>query len=263
MEEEKAGQLEKMCDFAAIWHTTYFLRSTLLSIAPKLDLNFLKDMKELKKYDVGLASTVRESLFYHSYYLTEELVPVALVDKTLKKSEKEALAAKIYFSANSEKPPSKPKLRTEVNDGDRNYLCEFAGEGSWKLFNDIGICDQARDWLQLPASEWEEHGSFRALEHFVKSLACVNDSSERKIKLIQDYVLSAKSEEKRQNILFSAHQNRTILKYDEMTKEIMTCYFNGQQCCIQGRAKVHYPPPPPPPRGGPGQTPSPPPATTP
>ena len=49
--------------------------------------------------------------------------------------------------------------------------------------------------------------------------------------------------EKRQNILFSAHQNRTILKYDEMTKEMMTCYFNGQQCCIQGRAKVHYPPP--------------------
>ena len=43
--------------------------------------------------------------------------------------------------------------------------------------------------------------------------------------------------------MFSAHQNRTILKYDEMTKEMMTCYFNGQQCCIQGRAKVHYPPP--------------------
>ena len=46
MEEEKAGQLEKMCDFAAIWHTTYFLQSNLMSIAPKLDLNFLKDMKE-------------------------------------------------------------------------------------------------------------------------------------------------------------------------------------------------------------------------
>ena len=111
--------------------------------------------------------------------------------------------------------------------------------GNSRILSRAKLSDKARDWLQLPASQQE---SFRALEHFVKSLACVNDSSERKIKLIQDYVLSAKSEEKRQNILFSAHQNRTILKYDEMTKEIMTCYFNGQQCCIQGRAKVHYPP---------------------
>ena len=117
--------------------------------------------------------------------------------------------------------------------------------GNSRILSRAKLSDKARDWLQLPASEWEQQDSFRALEHFVKSLACVNDPSERKIKLIQDYVLSAKSEEKREKILFSAHQNRTILKYDEMTKEIMTCYFNGQQCCIQGRAKVHYPPPPP------------------
>ena len=55
--------------------------------------------------------------------------------------------------------------------------------------------------------------------------------------------------EKRQNILFSAHQNRTILKYDEMTKEMMTCYFN---VLYTGEGKGTLPPPPEPSMGGGG-----------
>ena len=64
--------------------------------------------------------------------------------------------------------------------------------GNSRILSRAKHSDKARNWLQLPASEWEQQDSYRALEHFVKSLACVNDPSERKIKLIQDYVLVLK-----------------------------------------------------------------------
>ena len=224
LDENQERQLEKVCDFAAIWHTPYFLQTTILARAPRLDFTFLADMKKLKEYDEGLSCVVAESLYLHSYYLSEELIPVALIDDGLVSDEKEAIAAKIYFSDCVVQAPCKPKLRSEKNDGLKSELSDFAGERSWKLFDDLQISEESKNWMLLPCEEWKKHESFLKFEKYVKSLACVNDTSERKIKLIQDYVSSAKNEEKRQNILQCAHRNRSLLSYDQMTKEIVNVF---------------------------------------
>lgn len=135
------------------------------------------------------------SLYYHSYYLTEELVVVSLADGNLDKREREDLAAKIYFSSNKGENIAKPTLRLKDKDNLKTNLRDIAGEKSWKIFNDLEI-SQDCDWLINPIEEWDDHQSFRDFKKFVSGLACVNDTSERKIKLIQDYVGSSMSESK-------------------------------------------------------------------
>ena len=68
----------------------------------------------------------------------------------------------------------------------------------------------------------------------------IYDTSERMIKLIQDFVLSSKSEDKRQKILQSACNNRQTLEDKKMTWEITyhkSCCFilgGGSKEQIQG-----------------------------
>ena len=133
------------------------------------------------------------SLYYHSYYLTEKLVVVSLANGNLDKREREDLAAKIYFSSNKGENIAKPTLRSKDKDNLKTNLRDIAGEKSWKIFNEIS---QDCDRLINPIEEWDDHQSFRDFKKFVSGLTCVNDTSERKIKLIQDYVGSSMSESK-------------------------------------------------------------------
>ena len=73
------------------------------------------------------------SLYYHSYYLTEELVVVSLADGNLDKREREDLAAKIYFSSNKGENIAKPTLRSKDKDNLKTNLRDIAGEKSWKF----------------------------------------------------------------------------------------------------------------------------------
>ena len=129
------------------------------------------------------------------------------------------MAVKLYFSSNSGSTPVvKPQL-IPFQNFKKTQLSDFVGENSWKIFNDLQISDT--DWLLLPENEWKNNASYLKIKSFVSGIKCVNDSAERHIKLIQDYVLTAKSEEKRQSILISASQSRAKLSYDKMTKGIV------------------------------------------
>ena len=57
---------------------------------------------------------------------------------------------------------------------------------------------------------------------FVKGLPCVNDCSERNVRLVQDYIDGYHSEDMRQNLFQVVRDNRTKLTHnltmDELTK---------------------------------------------
>ena len=54
---------------------------------------------------------------------------------------------------------------------------------------------------ETPSDFWKEFAGYNEFQSFVKSVEVVKDSSERAVKLIQDNVERAKSEEKLQNLL--------------------------------------------------------------
>ena len=64
------------------------------------------------------------------------------------------------------------------------------------------------EWLQLPPNLWHLITAYKEFNSFVRALPVVNDSAERNIRLIQDFVLSCHDEELRQDLLLAVDLKR-------------------------------------------------------
>ena len=69
-----------------------FFHSSLPSRAPALDLLAVSQMRAYRSLQPKLADNCLQSLCRHSWYLTEELVVLSLVDKSLWEEERKAAA---------------------------------------------------------------------------------------------------------------------------------------------------------------------------
>ena len=54
------------------------------------------------------------------------------------------------------------------------------------------------EWLQLPAVEWKLYEGYSVMKKFVDKLPVANDSAERGIALIKQFINNVKDEGKRQ-----------------------------------------------------------------
>ena len=64
------------------------------------------------------------------------------------------------------------------------------------------------DFLRVPVCDWDENESFKAGRMIVRNLRVVNDSAERGVKLTSDFLKTAKSEDRLQNILQVVENSR-------------------------------------------------------
>ena len=60
----------------------------------------------------------------------------------------------------------------------------------------------------------EASDSYEKFKCFMKNDICVNDCAERNIRQIQDFVVTYKSEDMKQNVMLVARDNRKKLKED-------------------------------------------------
>ena len=151
----------------------------------------------------------------HLYYLTEELVVLCLFSNKVDENTKEAMASKIVSFA---KPKTfaleKPKVPI-MDIG--TTLPSLVGPNSWLLFDVMG---DTGDWLLKSSDMWENDHHYVETRAFVRSMKVVNDSSERGVKLIQDFcnVITVDSE-KRRHLLKSVQSSRT--KFPNFKKETL------------------------------------------
>ena len=81
------------------------------------------------------------------------------------------------------------------------------------IFKILGIDGPAqRFWLNLKPDTWEEIVPYRTLCRFVKTLAVVNDESERGVRVAEDYTKRVKNETMRQDLFQCIQRRREILK---------------------------------------------------
>ena len=78
-------------------------------------------------------------------------------------------------------------------------------------------------FLDKPVKEWVMDSLYIKLKLFMGQMAVVNDASERGIKLIQEYVDSARGEELRQDIMTVSKQFKNRINSKNMTKGC--CYL--------------------------------------
>jgi len=96
MSVEERSIVHRMVDFIALFYAKLFLRSRMSVFAPIDDFHFLSAMMWYREEDSQIANAVIASINRHLWYLTEELVVLALFNERLSDLTRRLLATKLF-----------------------------------------------------------------------------------------------------------------------------------------------------------------------
>ena len=165
----------------------------------------------------------------HLWYLTSELIVLALASDELPESELKKLATTLISVPRPETfTPGKPVFpgpRFTQNDtiwtnDNLPSLSSFVSDRSWLMFHLLELGLSETEWLQVEVHQWNLFSGFRKFKEFVKGLTVVNDPAERGVKLIQDFVNKYHDEEARQDLLLTVDSHRK--SYPGSNKETLS-----------------------------------------
>ena len=242
-EETKVYEVHAKAEFVAIFYAVWFLSSPMTSQSPFNDILAYWQMKKYKENSQSKTSEgaerVLESIEHHSWYVEEDMIPLALIDPTLPDFEKEFIAKKLLETPVPQSfPPRNRKNLPKMNEkADFSLtfppsISEFIGPYSWLIFDMLGFLDDEDKyvWLSMKPKNWPKVDDFKRFEAFVSKLPVVNDTSERSVQLIADYVNNVHNEDMRQDLLLSTAEYRSSMR-DKFSKKAMsdahkkTCFF--------------------------------------
>ena len=95
------------------------------------------------------AFTTLQSIRRHHWYVTGQMVPLALVDKKLGKQEKEELARRIHSTARGEVARGRPEFPVLEWVGEelcRPCLSTLVTKNSWLIFDRLGLMGSQVSW---------------------------------------------------------------------------------------------------------------------
>ena len=153
----------------------------------------------------------------HLWYLTEELLPLVLFCSSVDNEEKSKIAEEIKQHEQTDKCEGrvktefgKPKFPDILSQDDIESLAlsTFAGKDSLGFFRILRL-DTA--FLDKSVESWKDDDTYLRAKEVVDSLAVVNDSAERGVKLCHDFLTTAKKDDNLQNILQVVENNRNQL----------------------------------------------------
>jgi hypothetical protein len=173
----KKRKITKMSLFVVFSYMKYWFSSTSLTSAACNDLDLYRSLLKFKSIDMAASTKACEVINRHTWYLTEELVPLSLFNDNISLDERTLLARKILLQhIPAEKvtiqKPTLPLIKKE------SKLVDFVGGRSRVLF----------DLLKVPLDflgdeDWHLHPDYTTVKDGLRNLSPINDSSERALAL--------------------------------------------------------------------------------
>ena len=216
MNAEERDIFSKAAFFISICYAPWFLKSYLSDKSTANDLEAYKSAHEIAIEYPKLGGALVKSMENHAWYLTEQLVVIALADDDVEETDKREMLKKLLDiekpSSYTRRKPNLPKLSKSTK------LSDLIGPESWQIFDliDVSKTDLAK-WVENLNHPGPTYEHFTI---FVKQLMVVNDCSERNVRLIQDYVNSYRSEDMKQNVMQVARSNKEKLDRNR-TKKVL------------------------------------------
>ena len=207
--EEKI-QVGEIAKFSGLLYVKYWLQTPLPSSSARHDLDFMVKVLHYRLTNPAVAFAVLQSVHRHMWYLTPQLITLALADPGLEDSSKESIAKTLHsckqLKISSVKPifPLLPQVAGEM----RKNMAGLVTSDSWLVFQLLGL-EGTQDWLQTPASMWKLFSQFKKLQEFAFNLSVCNDIAERGIHLMTDFIKHCDSEDQRQ-ALFQCVEFHTL-----------------------------------------------------
>ena len=212
MSDAEKKEIDAMAEFISLYYAKWFLTSSVTVSSPRNDLEAVWDMKGYKKYNPSIASKCLTSMANHSWYLHPTMIPLSMLDDAVPESEKKEIAEKILATASTDNilewKYEKVIISNIIDTEKKPTLGDFVDSRSKLIFDILNFDKIKMEWLQLPPNLWHLITAYKEFNSFVRALPVVNDSAERNIRLIQDFVLSCHDEELRQDLLLAVDLKR-------------------------------------------------------
>lgn len=199
-------KFKKLLQFVLTCYAQYWFLAPSQVNAPANDLLFMKDLEQYKSKDKAVADVAIKAFSLHTWYLCSELIPLALFSSRTTDIEKAEIVQALQACRNDNPSPSgrfgtgfgKPKL-VQV-DPHTTALPDLISNDSWFFFKALKL---NTDFLTEEVIEWQANSSYVSSCSVVNNLKVVNDTAERGVKLGTEYLSSANTESRYQNILQS------------------------------------------------------------
>lgn len=215
----ESNAIERMSTFVILLYGQYFLQTALTTAAPRLDLGFWRNAKRYSCVDLAISDEVVKSVHRQMFYLTEEMVMLALCDKDTDNSEKKDLVQALLRQDRPQQfAPQKPKFKVELllnKNHDEPKLTDFVGPRSWLIFD---IFDVDVLWMQYPPSDWDQQPEYQRLHRLLNGLICVNDVAERNVQNVCEYAEFSKDPERRDRVVKVVNSHRELVDFSDLTK---------------------------------------------
>lgn len=187
--EEEKEQTDQLVIFIMLIYAKLWFTSSLASSAASNDLDFMSAVMEYRQVHNKLAFMVLKSCYRHTWYLTPQLITLALTGRGLEEDTREKMAVALHSKDKEVIKTGKPKFPV-LSHGPiaaPKDMASLVTSSSWLVF-DILKLQGPQDWLITPATSWHLAPEFKALQMFAQNLTVVNDLAERGIHMATDYI---------------------------------------------------------------------------
>ena len=174
----------------------------------------------LQVHDRELAIAVLTSVYRHMWYLSEELVVLALADNGCDDDVKSRMAARLLACGQPRRfAPGKPVMKMDLlqnKQADTPQLYQFIGRRSWLIFH---LLELESAWLALPVNEWQADVGYMRFKQYVSNINVVNDAAERAVKYVSDFANHSQDPEWRDEAVQVVNSQRELIDFHNLTKE--------------------------------------------
>lgn len=218
--KKTAGEERSIRDIA-VFSVIVYLRAWITApIAVEAPLNDFTLMGKLLIYpNATFSAATTKKLGLHLWYLSEELIGLALFDSRVSNDSKKRMVAAMEEIA-PDHPPKRPSVKSDAFLGTAG-LEQFCTSNSKKLFQVLGLQGLSEMMLSRDPALWVEDETFREAQALLKGLAVVNDRAERGVALVQDFNKKiTKDEDQLQFLLQVVNEHRR--QFPDCTKRTLT-----------------------------------------
>ena len=194
-ESEREG-LQRFVNFAVELYVPAWFSTPDPVAAPANDLKLLKDLAAHE--DKAMARALTPKLAAHMWYLSEELVPLALFDDKTSDNTKRAMMRAMEERQGADSPKKRAHVDLSGVDVRDATLADFATQSSKSFFRVFDIDD---DWLTSVPSQWPGDPQYVAAAQKMASLQVTNDLAERGVALMEKFNQKITQDERQRQYL--------------------------------------------------------------
>lgn len=191
--------LRRICIFTVTVYVKAWLSANSSSNAPLNDLCLLQTFESFTAVDNELAHICLKKMRGHLWYLSEDLIGLALFSRKVHFSEKKAMVQAL----------KKPGLKMDIRRADAKSvqsfqsmtLSDFVTEKSLNLFTALKI-DPTCVTVTDESSSFDGCAEYVTARTIVDAVCVVNDCAERAVKLATDFNTALTHDESQRQLIF-------------------------------------------------------------